>query len=459
MTDLSPRAYRLGLSAVLLLAAAGGLARLAVPPIWLDEASSWHNVSGTWAHLWQRAIQGEDSGGLLYAVLLKPWTALAGTGEAALRLPGVVLWLATIAVLARAVRLAWNRRAAVLSAAAALAHPSLLAAARQARSYTLLLLLAALALLALAEAAAGRRRRGAWLLGAASLAAAATHVMGVFVAVGGACAHLAIEGRGAWRRAAVAAAPALAFALAWTVLIHDRVGRNLQSFWIPGTLVSNILSMAVLLVVPLALACAWILGRDSSPRARAVVAGCAAFALPVAFGPALVSAFASNGTHLVQLRYALALAPLAAAAAGCALATLPWRLAASIAALAVAASFPYSASKQAYAPNARGGQDIRGAAAFLASQSRPGDTALVEPANNWMPLAYYGWRTAPLDGREGGWRRVTGNGEGNAENAEARAEVWLVRFSRRTSAPPGLLERATLAGRFGTVTILRAAPR
>lgn len=468
MTDLSARAYRLGLGAVLLLAAVGGVVRLAVPPIWLDEASSWYNVSGTWAHVWQRALQGEDSGGLLYSALLKPWTALAGTAEFALRLPGVVLWLATIALLARAVRLTWNRRAAVLTAAAALAHPSLLAAARQARSYVLLIFLAALALVALAQAGAGRRRRGAWLLAAASLAAAATHVMGVFLAVGAAAAHLVLERRqpGAWRRASLVAAPALSFAAAWTVLIHDRVGRNLHSFWIPGTPASNALSIAALLVAPLALAGAWILWRDPSPRARTVVAGLAAFALPVALGPAIVSAFASGGTHLVQLRYALALAPLAAAAAGCALATLPWRLAAPLAALAVAASLPYTVSKQTYAPVARGGQDIRGAAAFLAARSRPGDVALVEPANDWMPLAYYGFSTVALEGREEKWRRVTGgktdDGKLRAEKAgqsEGQGAVWLVRFSRRTTAPADLLERATLAGRFGTLTILRTTTR
>ncbi len=474
MSDLSPRAYRLGLGAVLLLAAVAGLVRLATPPIWLDEASSWYNVGGTWLHLWQRAMQGEDSGGLLYSVLLKLWAALAGTGEPALRVPSVLLWLATIAVLARAVRLAWGRQAGLLAAAAALAHPSLLTAARQARSYVLLIALTALALLALAEGRAGRRRLGHWLLAAASLGAAAAHVMGAFVAVGAACAQFVVERRepNAARRALVAAAPALAFAAVWTALIRERVQRNLASFWIPGTLASNYLAIGALLVAPLALACAWIVWRDRSSRARTVATALTAFALPVALGPAIVSTIAAENTHLAQLRYALALAPLGAAAAGCALATLPRRLAAGLVALALLASVSYGTSKGAYAPIARAGQDIRAAAAFLEHEARPGDALFVEPANNWMPLAYYGVATAPAEGQGEGWRVVSGaqallhlrtaeKADGQAGSGEGRAgrTIWLVRFSQRTSAPPELLARATPAGRFGTLTILQMAAR
>ena len=480
MPDLSPRDYRLGLCAVLLLAALAGLWRLDTPPLWLDEASSWYNVSGSWLHLWERAVQAEDSGGLLYSALLKPWSAFAGTGEAALRVPGVVLWLGTIAVIARATRLAWGRDAALLAASAALAHPSLLAAARQARSYILLFLLAALALLALAEQMAGRRRRGLWLLAAGSLAAAATHVMGVFIALGAATCQLLLGSRerAAALRAALAAAPAFVFAAVWAILMRGRVGRNLESFWIPGTLLTNYLAIGLLLVAPLAIACAWLLWRDPSTRSRAAVAGLAAFALPVALGPAILSAFAAEGAHLVQLRYALALAPLGAAAAGGALATLPRSLAATTAALAIAASIGYGVGKQVYAPVTRAGQDVRGAAAFLASTVHPGDLALIEPPNNWMPLAYYGVWTVPLEGQGGGWRVVTAEAKRGGQSAEGRGEnddrgkcgerregketggrtIWLVRFSRQTAAPPDLLQRATLAGRFGTLTILEVTP-
>jgi hypothetical protein len=373
--------------------------------------------------------------------------------------------VALIAALARAVRVAYRRDAAVLAAAAALLHPSVLPAARQARGYILLLFLSAVALLALAEHLAGRHRRAAWLSVAAALGVTATHVFGIFVAIGAAACHASIasfasvpatSGRrtiGRYGVAAAAALPALLFAIGWAMLIQERVQRNLTSFWIQGTAASNYVAIAVLLVAPLGLACAWLGWRDRSPRARAVACGLALMALPIAAGPGLVSVFATGGGHLVLLRYALALAPLGAAAAGCALTTLPRRLAVPLVVLGLAASVGYSASKNVYTAEARAGQDIRAAAAYLRSEAGSGDTLFVEPANNWMALAYYGVDTRPVEGLDEGWRSV------GASASTPFARVWLVRFSRRTSAPQDLLQRATGGRRFGTLTILESAVR
>ena len=49
-------------------------------------------------------------------------------------------------------------------------------------------------------------------------------------------------------------------------------------------------------------------------------------------------------------------------------------------------------------------------------------------------------------------------GKGEAAKGAGRT-VWLVRFSQRTSAPPDLLARATIASRFGTLTILKVTPK
>ncbi|MBP1635593.1 MAG: hypothetical protein H6Q10_2167, partial [Acidobacteria bacterium] len=181
--------------------------------------------------------------------------------------------------------------------------------------------------------------------------------------------------------------------------------------------------------------------------------GLGVMGIPIAAGPGLASLLASGSHNLVLLRYALALVPLTAAAAGCALATLPRRLALSVLTVALAGSLAYSVAKGAYAPVTRTGQDIRGAAAFLARDAADGDILFVEPANDWMPLAYYGVATAPVEGRDGRWRVVSENEERRTENAGRR--IWLVRFSRRTAAPPELLGRAVVAGRFGTITVLR----
>ncbi|HSK09535.1 MAG TPA: hypothetical protein VK911_08155, partial [Vicinamibacterales bacterium] len=194
-------------------------------------------------------------------------------------------------------------------------------------------------------------------------------------------------------------------------------------------------------------------------------------ALPIAAGPGLVSLLARDEGHLVLLRYAMALAPLGAVAVGCAIATLPRRLAILLVVLALAGSIGYSASKNVYAVETRAGQDIRGAAAFLRQEVRAGDLLFVEPAHNWMALGYYGVETAPVEGRTEEWREVTveplirrsprgedgrqGPGGGAQMRVPTAGTAWLVRFSIRTSAPRELLSRAGEARQFGTLTVLR----
>lgn len=457
--DLSRDAYHRWLAAVLAAAAILGFARLGTPAVWLDEASSWYNASGTWAHVWQRAVEGEDTGGILYSVLLKGWIGLAGTSEAAMRAPGILLLLGFVGALARAARLTAGRAAGACTAAVALAHPSVLPAARQARGYILLLTLTALALLAIAHRLSGRRRLPAWLLALASLGAAATHVFGVFVAVGAALCHAAVTWRDGGPRRGVRAVhglsvalPAVLFSLVWSLLIWDRVVRNLDSFWIPGTLASNYAATALLLLAPLAAAAAWLLWTDRSPRTRLVVFGLALFAVPIAAGPGMVSAWSPGTTHLVMVRYALGLVPLAALAAGIALSRLPSRWLVPLLAVAILASAGYSTSKNVYAGATRNGQDIRGAVAFLTRHAAPGDVLFVEPFNNWLVLEYYGVRTRSRDGSGTGWRVVEAP---LAAGAPAPHTTWLVRFSRRTLLGPEVLARVTETRQFGLITVAR----
>ena len=354
-SDLSPAACRRWLAGFLAAAAFLGTFRLGTPGVWLDEASSWYNVSGSWSHLWQRALEAEDTGGILYSVLLKLWVALAGTSESSLRLPGVLLLLVFIAALARAATLLAGRWAGVCASAAALAHPSVLPAARQARGYILLLTLTAVSLLALAEWQAGRRRFGARLAAAAGLGAAATHIFGVFVALGNALWICGLGDGDSTRerkwpalRAASVAGPAVLFATGWTVLIGDRVRHNLESFWVPGTTASNYVAIGAWLVAPLAAALAWWLWRDRSEGARRVAAGLTLFALPVAIGPGVVSEVARGDTHFVMVRYAFALVAPAILAAGLAVAWLPRRAAVPLLAAALALSVGYSAGRRVY---------------------------------------------------------------------------------------------------------------
>jgi len=461
--DLSPAAYRRWLAGLLAAAVFLGTFRLGTPGLWLDEASSWYNASGRWSHLWQRALQGEDTGGILYSALLKIWIGLAGTSEAVLRLPGVLLLVVLIVALVRAATLLSARWAGVCVGAVALAHPSLLPAARQTRGYILLLAWTAIALLAIAEwtqgnAAAGgwtgRQRRGRWLAAIATLGAAATHIFGVFVAMGTAWAlasfaaqHPARDRRRAALRHAAVALPAVVFAAVWTVLISDRVRRNLESFWIPGSITSNSLAIGIWLVAPFAVAVAWLRWHDGAEGTGRLARGLVLFALPIAIGPGLVSALSPGDGHFVMVRYAIALVAPAILAAGLALAHLPRRVAVPMLAAALAVSVAYGAGRNVYSAETRNGQDTREAAKFLRARVKPGDVLFVEPNNNWMVLEYYGVQTVPVEGRTPGWRAVEDHGGRHAPT------TWLVRFSKRTVLGAQDLSGVRESWSFGTITV------
>ncbi len=464
--DPAPAAYRRWLAGLLAAAAFLGTFRLGTPGVWLDEASSWYNASGSWSHLWQRALQGEDTGGILYSALLKAWIGLAGTSEAALRLPGVLLLLVLIVALARAATLLSGRWAGVCAGALALAHPSLLPAARQARGYILLLAWTAIALLAIAEwtqprrgdAAAsgwtGRQRRGPWLAAIASLGAAATHIFGVFVAVGTAWALASLAAQDSARertraalRVAAVALPAVVFAAAWTVLIGDRVRRNLESFWIPGSIASNSLAIGIWLVGPFAVAVAWLRWHDGATGTGRLVRGLVLFAVPIAIGPGLVSALSPGDGHFVMVRYAIALVAPAILATGLALAHLPRRAAVPMLAAVLAVSLGYSAGRNVYSAETRNGQDTREAAKFLRERVGAGDVLFVEPINNWMVLEYYGVQTVRAEGQEPGWRTVEDHGERHART------TWLVRFSKRSVLGQEVQSGVRESWRFGTITV------
>jgi hypothetical protein len=74
---------------------------------------SWFNSFGTWQRVFERAVAGDDTGGILYAVLLKAWMAGAGDSELALRLPSVCAMVALVGVLYAVALLLWNRRTAL----------------------------------------------------------------------------------------------------------------------------------------------------------------------------------------------------------------------------------------------------------------------------------------------------------------------------------------------------------
>lgn len=157
-----------GAAAFLLLGIAVRLWHVFSEPLWLDEAYSAYAADHDFAFLWHVVPRYETHPPFYYS-LLRLWVLLFGDGLVALRLPGVIAGLATLALMAVAARaaatlLGWDKRRRwwVLLAALALAAVStpLVEMTRQVRPYPLMILVyaAALVLLLRLRAAAAERQ-------------------------------------------------------------------------------------------------------------------------------------------------------------------------------------------------------------------------------------------------------------------------------------------------------------
>jgi mannosyltransferase len=459
---LSPTSHRAFLAVLLAGTALLGCFRLGTPVLWLDEAVSWFNSSGSWPHLWEQALNGDDCGGILYSVLLKLSMSVTGDSEFGLRLLSVVAMLALVAAMSETARCLWDSRTALVVGAVTMLHPSVLASGRQARGYVFVLLFTALCLMGLAWQWLGRRRASRVMLGAASLAVAATHVLGVAVAAGAAAAsaalawhlgHAQADGAGRLRRTASALlpfVPAFVFTIWWHALVGAAIDRRLAAFWIPGSALANYGAAAALLVLPLVAGTVVVVRADLHDRGPVVAAGLALMAIPVFCAPGVISVLARGRHNFVAVRYMYALVPLGILACGYALARLQRTACLLLVACAGVASLSYSASKHVYSPVTRGGHDVRAATAFLSFAVQRTDVVVVVPSWEWPTLAYYGIATSAAP-------------PGIARNAPAPAAgndraTWTVAFTPDAARDAAAGSRPQ-AWSFGTLQVVRQPDR
>jgi mannosyltransferase len=210
------------LAALLGLGLALRLYRLGAQSLWLDEGSTWAEVTGRTGKNWGVLVAelwSPNAGYPLYHLLLRAWIALAGDSEWALRLPSAVagtLALAAIFLAAREVLRAAedgagraassppSRRYPLAAVLLLLASPFALWYAQEAKTYSLVLLTTALQLWALLRALRlGGARAWALYLGLAALSFFA-HRLALLALVGGGLAYLVGEqaggSRGRWVR-------------------------------------------------------------------------------------------------------------------------------------------------------------------------------------------------------------------------------------------------------------------
>lgn len=471
-----PTALLLGL--VLALPLARGLYRLGVPNVWLDEAATWYGITGSWRRLFDHALAGDDCGGFLYAAVLKPWTAVAGTSEVALRLPSVVFTVLLAAVVFAVGRRLWNDRAGLYAGLTVGLYPVVFLQSRQARCYALELLLYALALLGLVLLLQGRRRAGGALVAAAGSLLVVTHVYGIVALAGlaavAAAAPLAARSPGAQPAEPGAAAarrvagnlapfapPVLAFA-AWMWAFWQGIERTRADFWLQGSVGRTYLGL-VEYVAPVALAVAvllWRARRDgAAPRGRRLAAAGVLLALPILAGP-YVATLASRGEHhFVLERYFLPMAVLAALALGYLLARLPRPLALAAAAALLLASVAKPGSLRAFASDTPHGARSEELATYLEAVREPDEPLYVAPGYQQLVLAYYGVEGVPVgrwdcSGLPELWADLSARVRPGGRSGDAPRTVRIVHFNCRVPLRPPPRGAAVTRRSFGSLQLV-----
>ena len=139
------------------MALVAGMIRLGAPSLWVDESFTARAVDLRFGQLLDHQYH------VLYYVLLKPWVAIAGSSEAALRFPSVLGTMLSCALLVLLAHKLFDRRVALVGGLFLALSPFLVKWSQQARGYTLIVAVALLASLLLVRALE-RESRSAWAI-------------------------------------------------------------------------------------------------------------------------------------------------------------------------------------------------------------------------------------------------------------------------------------------------------
>jgi mannosyltransferase len=207
-----------------------GLIRLGTQPLSFDERFTRDTATLSWSGIWD-AAQDTEAPHLVYYGLMKPWLAVFGTSEWALRMPSV--FFAALAAAATAVlgRRLFGDLAGLVAGLALAASSFFVSWGQQARGYTLAVLLATVATYAFVRACE-ERSTAWWIAWAAALSAAGwVNVFAFSVAAAHLIAFLYLRPRPSARVPVLAGLAALAVFLPQLVLVA--AGDNGQLDWIP----------------------------------------------------------------------------------------------------------------------------------------------------------------------------------------------------------------------------------
>ena len=411
----APRIDRQYWSAVLFVTSLSlglGLFRLNMPTIWYDEAATWLNVSDDWRWLWLTTISGEDCGGFVYAVLIKFWTSIFGYGEFALRAPGVLFSVGMVWVLLQIGCTLGSLRTGVYMALFGALHPVVICWSRQARAYSLEMLLTAAYLLVLLNyGRSGGRMRAVALTLVGSLLAL-THIFGLFVVVGGTLFLLALrfyrsiaDGDGPVRRSMIPTMVTCVLFGIWVFMMQGRVKRNLDYFWITGSITEKYLEVLYALIPMFAVTIFLVIAgfgllihRRRLPAERRLVLAVGLILIMILGCPLAVSAFSRGAHHFILPRYFLPGVVPIVVILGYLFAALPQRFAGPCALVLCGAMLMATDIQKYYFDAAPNGGRTRAVVSYLSEHVRKGDQIFITPEFEKVTLHYYG---VPFDSVRG----------------------------------------------------------
>jgi mannosyltransferase len=366
-----------------------GLIRLGAPSLWVDESFTARAVDGPYSD----TVEGYH---WLYYSIEKPWAFVAGTSEAALRLPsvlGAMLACALLVVLARRLFDSW---VALSSGVFLAASPFVVMWAQQARGYTLMLALSLVSTLLLLHAFE-RGTRFAWgLYGLAFALVVVWHpVAGMLLAP----SHAVLLHQRRERvlpHGLLAGAVVLAVGVPWAMQIAIRsTGEGVAMDWLEFPTAEVALhavldvSGAAGLGVLLAAIGMWVLRRDGRSEL-------AAWLGVWAFAPFVVALLVSVVRPIYLDRYLIVAAPAFALLAGVAVMGVRMRLRAVLVAAVVVAM---AAGLARWYGEAGGGnwrdEDWRSAVETVRARAAEADAVVVVPWSAAPAARYYG---APVTG-------------------------------------------------------------
>jgi mannosyltransferase len=365
--------------------------------LWRDEVASVTISGRSFGSMWH-VIVHHESNMALFDLVLHPWQWL-GHGDGFLRLPSALFAIATVPVAMLVARRLGGDVAAAITGLVVALNGFVTMFGQQVRGYSLTMLLAAVAALTLLRALESGRRRD-WALWALTIGALPyTHVLGALVVV----AQVASLVFYPWRRLAVRSlgASLIGAGILWLpIAIFMKSGDHNRTSWVPPlgrdlvrqtveALAGNLAMFVVLVVATLVVFGALVatLRRDRAPSEEAW-----RLALPlcwVAIPPVLLGIVCIAQQSWVD-RYLIGIVPAFGVVAGVAVSVLRARVG-TVAAVALAAVLALGALRATAGEShpASMGEDLRGAAAFVAARTQPGDQLIYAPAYARVGLQYY----------------------------------------------------------------------